>query len=172
MARLSTAFISSTPFPLYIPTTTATISRGDCLVHYLWAAVLFVQWLCTSKKESSLLILGSVTRLLFCNGQMATGPVFPYHTAHSCPSLPDWSHITYLGSRNEFVCRHFWKWVNLLYSGGNYFNTVQTRFGCNRLQNNMTYMLRLQQWDIVKLWLSNPCRISIYICIQTMLILQ
>lgn len=58
-------------------------------------------------KKSSLLILWSVTRLPLCNGQWATGPGLPYRSVHSCPPLPEWSHITYLWSRTELVSTYY-----------------------------------------------------------------
>lgn len=85
----------------WLPCPLSLSSRSVC------AVALYV------KIKSSLLILGSVTRLPFCDGQWATGPGLPYHTVHSCPSLPYWSRITYLGRRNEFVCTHFWELVGL-----------------------------------------------------------
>lgn len=53
------------------------------------------------QKESSLLILWSVTRLAVCDGQWATRFGLPYRSVHSCPPLPDGIQVTYLGSGGE-----------------------------------------------------------------------
>lgn len=61
-------------------------------------------------------------------------PVHPCHTGVA-------SHIWEEGM--NLFAHTFENWS--AYSGGNYFDTVQTRFGRNGLQHDVTYMLRLQQ---------------------------
>lgn len=102
--------LSNIPFPSTPPHTPRCLSQWlPCLLSLgsssACAVSLYV-------KKSSLLILWSVTRLPLRNGQWATGPGLPYRSIHSCPPLPEWSHITYLWSRTELVSAYYWEQVS------------------------------------------------------------